>query len=96
MSGNQILVVEDEPHIAEVLTHALNEESLDTTRVGTISDAREAYKNNTFDLTSDFSQCDEKDRLLTLADEELSTPTFYYMLTTQTLIPHHPLPIYAK
>ena len=50
MSGNRILLIEDEPHIAEALTHALNEESLDTTRVGTISDAREAYKNNTFDL----------------------------------------------
>ncbi|HIO23668.1 MAG TPA: response regulator [Nitrospinaceae bacterium] len=50
MLSNRILLVEDEPHIAEALTHALNEESLDTTRVGTISDAREAYKNNTFDL----------------------------------------------
>ena len=50
MLGNRILLVEDEPHIAQALTHALNEESLDPTRVGTISDAREAYKNNTFDL----------------------------------------------
>ena len=50
MLSNRILLIEDEPHIAEALTHALNEESLDTTRVGTISDAREAYKNNTFDL----------------------------------------------
>ena len=50
MLGNRILLVEDEPHIAHALTHALNEESLDPTRVGTISDAREAYKNNTFDV----------------------------------------------
>ena len=50
MLSNRILLIEDEPHIAEALTHALNEESLDPTRVGTISDAREAYKNNTFDL----------------------------------------------
>ena len=50
MLGNRILLIEDEPHIAEPLTLALNKESLDPTRVGTISDAREAYKNNTFDL----------------------------------------------
>ena len=50
MSRNRILLIEDEPHIAEPLTLALNKESLDPTRVGTISDAREAYKNNTFDL----------------------------------------------
>ena len=50
MLGNRILLVEDEPHIAQALTHALNEESLDPTRVGTISDARESYKNNTFDV----------------------------------------------
>ena len=50
MLSNRILLVEDEPHIAEPLTLALNKESLDPTRVGTISDAREAYKNNTFDL----------------------------------------------
>ena len=50
MLGNRILLVEDEPHIAEPLTLALNKEGLDPTRVGTISDAREAYKNNTFDL----------------------------------------------
>ena len=50
MLGNRILLVEDEPHIAQALTHALNKEGLDPTRVGTISDARESYKNNTFDL----------------------------------------------
>ena len=50
MSGNRILLIEDEPHIAEPLTLTLNKEGLDPTRVGTISDAREAYKNNTFDL----------------------------------------------
>ena len=50
MLSNRILLVEDEPHIAEPLTLALNKEGLDPTRVGTISDAREAYKNNTFDL----------------------------------------------
>jgi len=50
MSGNRILLIEDEPHIADPLTLTLNKEGLDPTRVGTISDAREAYKNNTFDL----------------------------------------------
>ena len=50
MLSNRILLVEDEPHIAEPLILALNKEGLDPTRVGTISDAREAYKNNTFDL----------------------------------------------
>ena len=50
MLGNRILLVEDEPHIADPLTLTLNKEGLDPTRVGTISDAREAYKNNTFDL----------------------------------------------
>ncbi len=50
MLGNRILLVEDEPHIAKPLILALNKEGLDPTRVGTISDAREAYKNNTFDL----------------------------------------------
>ena len=50
MLGNRILLIEDEPHIAELLILALNKEGLDPTRVGTISDAREAYKNNTFDL----------------------------------------------
>ena len=50
MLGNRILLVEDEPHIADPLTLTLNKEGLDPTRVGTISDAREAYKKNTFDL----------------------------------------------
>ena len=50
MLSNRILLVEDEPHIADPLTLTLNKEGLDPTRVGTISDAREAYKNNTFDL----------------------------------------------
>ena len=50
MLSNRILLVEDEPHIAEPLILALNKEGLDPTRLGTISDAREAYKNNTFDL----------------------------------------------
>ena len=50
MLSNRILLVEDEPHIAEPLILALNKEGLDPTRVGTISDAREVYKNNTFDL----------------------------------------------
>ena len=50
MLGNRILLIEDEPHIADPLILAFNKEGLDTTRVGTISDAREAYKNNTFDL----------------------------------------------
>ena len=50
MLSNRILLVEDEPHIAEPLILALNKEGLDPTRVGTISDAREAYKNNNFDL----------------------------------------------
>ena len=50
MLSNRILLVEDEPRIAELLILALNKEGLDPTRVGTISDAREAYKNNTFDL----------------------------------------------
>jgi DNA-binding response OmpR family regulator len=50
MSRNRILVVEDEPHIAEPLADRLIQEGLDPTRVATIADARNAYDNNTFDL----------------------------------------------
>ena len=49
MLSNRILLVEDEPHIAEPLILALNKESLDPTRVATLSEAREVYAKNTFD-----------------------------------------------
>ena len=50
MLGNRILVVEDEPHIAEPLADRLIQENLEPTIVSTITDARNTYKNNTFDL----------------------------------------------
>ena len=48
MPSKRILVVEDEPSIADTLVHALSIESFEPTRVATISKAREALKNNTF------------------------------------------------
>ena len=48
MSGKQILVVEDEPKIAETLIHVLNEQDFEATRVATILEAREALIVNVF------------------------------------------------
>ena len=48
MSSKQILVVEDEPKIAETLIHVLNEQDFEATRVATILEAREALKVNVF------------------------------------------------
>ena len=48
MSDKQILVVEDEPKIAETLIHVLNEQDFEATRVATILEAREALKVNVF------------------------------------------------
>ena len=48
MSGKQILVVEDDPKIAETLVHVLNEQGFEATRVETIIEAREALGNNVF------------------------------------------------
>ena len=48
MPAKRILVVEDEPSIAETLVHVLQEQGFDTTRVARISEAREAIKNTTF------------------------------------------------
>ena len=49
MSIKSILVVEDEPNIAEPLIRVLKEEGLDAIRVATIFEAKEALKDNTFD-----------------------------------------------
>ena len=48
MPDKQILVVEDEPKIAETLIHVLNEQNFEATRVATILEAREALKINVF------------------------------------------------
>ena len=48
MSSKQILVVEDEPKIAETLIHVLNEQDFEATRVATILEAREALIVNVF------------------------------------------------
>ena len=48
MSGKQILVVEDDPKIAETLVHVLNEQCFEATRVATILEAREVLKLNSF------------------------------------------------
>ena len=48
MSGKQILVVEDDPKIAETLIHVLNEQGFEATRVATILEAREVLKLNSF------------------------------------------------
>ena len=48
MSGKKILVVEDEPKIAETLIHVLNEQGFEATRVATILEAREALIVNVF------------------------------------------------
>jgi two-component system, OmpR family, catabolic regulation response regulator CreB len=48
MSGKQILVVEDDPKIAETLVHVLNEQGFEATRVATILEAREVLKLNSF------------------------------------------------
>ena len=48
MSGKKILVVEDEPKIAETLIHVLNEQGFEATRVATIFEAREALIVNVF------------------------------------------------
>ena len=48
MPSKQILVVEDEPKIAETLIHVLNEQDFEATRVATILEAREALKVNVF------------------------------------------------
>jgi two-component system catabolic regulation response regulator CreB len=49
MSRKRILVVEDEPNIATPLIDALKGENLDPSIAETISEARKAYKKNTFD-----------------------------------------------
>lgn len=48
MSEKQILVVEDDPKIAETLVHVLNEQGFEATRVETIIEAREALGNKLF------------------------------------------------
>ena len=48
MPSKQILVVEDEPSIAETLVHVLNEQCFEATRVATILEAREVLKLNSF------------------------------------------------
>jgi two-component system, OmpR family, catabolic regulation response regulator CreB len=48
MPSKQILVVEDEPKIAETLIHVLNEQGFEATRVATILEAREALIVNVF------------------------------------------------
>ena len=48
MPSKQILVVEDEPKIAETLIHVLNEQDFEATRVATILEAREALQVNVF------------------------------------------------
>ena len=48
MPDKQILVVEDEPKIAETLIHVLNEQDFEATRVATILEAREALIVNVF------------------------------------------------
>jgi two-component system catabolic regulation response regulator CreB len=48
MPSKQILVVEDDPKIAETLIHVLNEQGFEATRVATILEAREALGNNLF------------------------------------------------
>ena len=48
MPGKQILVVEDDPRIAETLIHVLNEQDFEATRVATILEAREALIVNVF------------------------------------------------
>ena len=48
MSGKQILVVEDEPKIAETLIHVLYEQDFEATRVATILEAREVLIVNVF------------------------------------------------
>ena len=49
MPGKRILVGADEPKIMTPLIDALKDESLDPSEVATISEARDAYRNNTFD-----------------------------------------------
>ena len=49
MPRKRILVVEDEPNIATPLIDALQAENLDPSEAATISEARKAYKKNTFD-----------------------------------------------
>ena len=49
MSGKRILVVEDEPKIMTPLIDALKDKNLDPSEAATISEARDAYRNNTFD-----------------------------------------------
>ena len=49
MPRKRILVVEDEPNIAAPLIDALQAENLDPSEAATISEARKAYKKNTFD-----------------------------------------------
>jgi len=48
MSDKQILIVEDEPSIAETLIHVLNEQGFSVTRVATILEAKDSLKNNSF------------------------------------------------
>ena len=48
MSEKQILVVEDDPKIAETLVHVLNAQGFEATRVATILEAREALTVNVF------------------------------------------------
>jgi len=49
MPGKRILVVEDEPKIMTPLIDALKDKNLDPSEAATISEARDAYRNNTFD-----------------------------------------------
>ena len=53
MPSKQILVVEDEPSIAETLVHVLNDQGFETTRVATILEAREIFGK----INSLFSNC---------------------------------------
>jgi len=48
MPSKQILVVEDEPSIAETLVHVLSEQGFEATRVATILEARETLGNNIY------------------------------------------------
>ena len=50
MSGKQILVVEDEPSIADTLIHVLSQQGFEATRVATILEARENLENNIYFL----------------------------------------------
>ena len=48
MPGKKILVVEDDPKIAQTLVHVLNDQGFEAIRVETIIEARKALENNVF------------------------------------------------